>query len=32
MEVPYYPTAVRAANAAGKMIKYYINQKKNLAD
>ena len=32
MEVPFYPTAVRAANAAGKMIGYYINRKKNLAD
>jgi hypothetical protein len=32
MEVPYYPTAVRAANAAGKMISYYINKKKNLED
>ena len=31
MGIPAYPTAARATNAAGKMINFYINQKKNMA-
>ena len=32
MHIPTYPTVVRAANAADKMINFYIKQKANLTD
>ena len=32
MSIPAYPTVVRAANAAGKMVNFYVKQKNNLSD